>query len=101
MEETSQVSVKTQQKENQDNESQESSDKRPKKAEKLAALEKEFNCKMRLRRIEFEMKQKEIEMELRRLEEELKLQHEKMPETLVLMMVRSNCNTKRCQRLWF
>ena len=92
MGETSQVSVKNQQKENQDNESKASSDKKAKKAEKLAALDKEFNTKMRLRKIEYEMKQKELEMELHRLEEEgaLKLQYEKkplMPEILVLMMV--------------
>ena len=79
MGETSQVSVKNQQKDNQDKESRASSDKRAKKAEKLAALDKEFNTKMRLRKIEYEMKQKELEMELHRLEEEgaLKLQYEK------------------------
>ena len=79
MGETSQVSVKNQQKDNQDNESRASSDKRAKKAEKLAALDKEFNTNMRLRKIEYEMKQKELEMELHRLEEEgaLKLQYEK------------------------
>ena len=78
MRETSQGPNKNQQKENLDNESKASSDKRAKKAEKHAALEKEFNSKMRLRRIEFEMKQKEIEMELHRLEEgALKLQYEK------------------------
>ena len=78
MGETSQVSVKNQQKENQDNKSKGTSDKKAKKAEKLAALGKEFNSMMRLRRIEFEMRQKEIEMELHRLEEgALKLQYEK------------------------
>ena len=78
MGETSQGPNKNQQKENQDNESKASSDKSAKKAEKLAALEKEFNSKMRLKSIEFEMKQKEIEMELHRLEEgALKLQYEK------------------------
>ena len=76
--ETSQVSVKNQQKENQDNKSKGTSDKKAKKAEKLAALEKEFNSMMRLRRIVFEMRQKEIEFELHRLEEgALKLQYEK------------------------
>ena len=66
-------------KKNQDNESKASSDKRAKKAEKLAALDKEFNTNMRLRKIEYELKQKELEMELHRLEEEaaLKLQYEK------------------------
>ena len=79
MGETSQVSVRNQQKENQDNESKASSDKKAKKAERLAALDREFNTKMRLRKIEYEMKQKELEMELHRLEEEcaLKLQYEK------------------------
>ena len=79
MGETSQVSVKNQQKENQDKESKASSDKRAKNAEKLVALDKEFNTKMRLRKIEYEMKQKEIELELHHLEEEgaLKLQYEK------------------------
>ena len=77
--ETSQNSVKNQQKENQDNESKASSDKRAKKVEKLAALVKEFNTTMRLRNIEYNMKQKELEMELHRLEEEmtLKLEYEK------------------------
>ena len=53
--------------------------KKAKKAEKFAALDKEFNTKMRPRKIEYEMKQKELEMELHRLEEEgaLKLQYEK------------------------
>ena len=70
MGETSQVSVKNQQKENQDIESKASSDKKAKKAEKFAALDKEFNTKMRLRKTEYEIKQKELEMELHRLEEE-------------------------------
>ena len=52
MGETSQVSVNNQQKENQDNESKASSDKKAKKTEKLAALDKKFNTKMRLRKIE-------------------------------------------------
>ena len=48
------------------------------KLEKLAVLEKEFNCKMHLRRVEFEMKQKDLEMELHCLEKEgaLKLEIE-------------------------
>ena len=49
-------------KENQDNESKASSDKRAKKAEKFAALDKQFNTKMRLRKIEYEMKQRELEV---------------------------------------
>ena len=77
--ETSQVSVKNQQKENQDNESKASSDKKAKKTEKLAALDKEFNTKCVWEKLKYEMKQKELEMELHRLEEEgaLKLQYEK------------------------
>ena len=71
--ETSQACIKNQQKENQDNESKASSEKRAKKAEKLAALDKEFNTKVRLRKIEYDMKQKELEMELHRLEEEMNL----------------------------
>ena len=79
MGETSQDSVQNQQKENQDREFKASSDKKTKKAEKLAALDKEFSSKMRLRKIEYEMKQKDVEMELHRLEKELtlKLEYEK------------------------
>ena len=79
MGETSRGSVKNHQKENQDNDSKASSDKKAKKTEKLAALDKEFNTKMRLRKFEFEKKQKLLEMELHRLKKK----------------VRSNCNTKR------
>ena len=64
---------------NMDNDSKPSSDKRAKKAEKLAALEKDFAAKMRLKKIEFEMKRKELEMEMQLFEEEgaLKLEYEK------------------------
>ena len=47
--------------------------KKTKNVEKLAALDKEVNSKMRWRNIENEMKQKDHEMELHRLEEELTL----------------------------
>ena len=43
---------------NKDNHSKASSDKRAKKAEKFAALEKDFAAKMRLKKIEFELKKK-------------------------------------------
>ena len=64
---------------NRDNDSKASSDKRAKKAEKLAALEKDFASKMRLKKIEFELKRKELEMEMQLFEEEgaLKLEYEK------------------------
>ena len=64
---------------NRDNDSKASSDKRAKKAEKLATLEKEFASKMRLKKIEFELKRKELEMEMQLFEEEgaLKLEYEK------------------------
>ena len=64
---------------NKDNYSKTSSDKRAKKAEKLAALEKDFASKMRLKKIEFELKRKELEMEMQLFEEEgaLKLENEK------------------------
>ena len=64
---------------NKDNNSKASSDKRAKKAEKLAALEKDFASKMRLKKIEFELKRKELEMEMQLFEEEgaLKLEYEK------------------------
>ena len=50
-----------------------------KKAEKLSALEKDFASKMRLKKIEFELKRKELEMEMQLFEEEgaLKLEYEK------------------------
>ena len=56
-----------------------SSDKSEKKAEMLAVLEKEMNSKMRLRKIESEMKQWYLEMKLHHLQEEgvLKLEFEK------------------------
>ena len=64
---------------NRDNDSKASSDKRAKKAEKPAALEKNFASKMRLKQIEFELKRKELEMEMQLFEEEgaLKLEYEK------------------------
>ena len=64
---------------NRDNDSKASSGKRAKKAEKLAALEKDFASKMRLKKIEFELKRKELEMEMQLFEEEgaLKLEYEK------------------------
>ena len=64
---------------NRDNDSKASSDKRAKKAEKLAALEKDFATKRRLKKIEFELKRKELEMEMQLFEEEgaLKLEYEK------------------------
>ena len=64
---------------NKDNDLNASSDKRAKKAEKLAALEKDFAAKMRLKKIEFELKRKELEMEIQHFEEEgaLKLKYEK------------------------
>ena len=49
---------------NKDNDSKASSDKQAKKAEKLAAFEKYFASKMRLKKIEFELKRKELEMEI-------------------------------------
>ena len=62
-----------------DNDLKASSDERDKKAEKLAALEKDFAAKMRLKKIEFELKKKEHEMEMQLFEEEgaLKLEYEK------------------------
>ena len=54
---------------NKDNNSKASSDKRAKKAEKLAALEKDFASKLRLKKIEFELKRKELEMEMQRAPE--------------------------------
>ena len=64
---------------NKDNDSKASSDKRAKKAEKLAALEKDFASKMRLKKIELELKSKELEMEMQLFEEEgsLKVEYEK------------------------
>ena len=64
---------------NKGNDSKASCDKRAKKAEKLAALEKDFAAKMRLKKIEFELKWKELEMEMQLFEEEgaLKLEYEK------------------------
>ena len=64
---------------NKDNNSKASSDKQAKKAEKLAALEKDFASKMRLKKIEFELKRKELEMEMQLFEEEgaHKLEYEK------------------------
>ena len=64
---------------NRDNDSIASSHKRAKKAEKLAALEKDFASKMRLTKFEFKLKSKEFEMEMQLFEEEgaLKLEYEK------------------------
>ena len=64
---------------NKENDSKASSDKRVKKAEKLAALEKDFASKMRLKKIEFVLKRKELEIEMQFFEEEcaLKLEYEK------------------------
>ena len=64
---------------NKDNDSKASCDKRAKRAEKLAALEKDFAAKMSLKKIEFELKRKELEMEMQLFEEEgaLKLEYEK------------------------
>ena len=64
---------------NKDNDLKASSDKQAKKAEKLAALEKDFAEKMRLKKIEFELKRKELEMEIQLFEEQdaLKLEYEK------------------------
>ena len=64
---------------NKDNDLKVSSDKRARKAEKLAALEKDFAAKMRLKKIEFELKRKELEMEMQLFKEEgaLKLEYEK------------------------
>ena len=63
---------------NKDNYSKTSSDKRAEKAVKLAALEKDFASKLRLKKIEFELKRKELEMEMQLFEEgALKLQYEK------------------------
>ena len=64
---------------NKDNNSKTSSDKRAKKAEKHAALEKDFASKLRLKKIEFELKRKELEMEMQFFDEEgaLKLEYEK------------------------
>ena len=64
---------------NKDNDSKASSDKRAKRAEKLTALEKDFAAKMRLKKIEFELKRKGLEMEMKLFEEEgaLKLECEK------------------------
>ena len=62
-----------------DNNSKASSDKLAKTAQKLAALEKDFASKMRLKKTEFELKRKELEMEMQLFEEEgeLKLEYEK------------------------
>ena len=54
--------------ENDDNGSKTSSQK-SKKAEKVAALEKDFSSNLLLKRIEFEMKRKELELELQVFEE--------------------------------
>ena len=64
---------------NKDNDSKTFSDKPAKKAEKLAALEKDFASKMRLKKIEFDLKKKELEMAMQLFEEEgaLKLEYEK------------------------
>ena len=64
---------------NKDNNSKASSNKRAKKAEKLAALEKDFASKLRLKKIEFELKRKELELDVQLFEEEgaLKLEYEK------------------------
>ena len=64
---------------NKDNDSKASSDKRAENAEKLAALEKDFASKMRLKEIEFELKRKKLEIEIQFFEEEgaLKLEYKK------------------------
>ena len=64
---------------NRDNDLKASSGKRAKKAEKLPALEKNFASKMRLKKIEFELKRKDLEMEMQLFEEKgaLKLEYEK------------------------
>ena len=49
---------------NMDNNSKASSEKRAIVAEQLAALEKVFASKMRLKNIEFELKRKELETEV-------------------------------------
>ena len=54
---------------NKDNDLKASSDKGAKKTEKLTALEKNFVAKMRLKKIEFELKRKELEMEMQLFEE--------------------------------
>ena len=54
---------------NKDNDSKAFSDKRAKNAEKPAALEKDC-IKIRLKKIEFELKRKELEMEMQLFEEE-------------------------------
>ena len=48
-----------------------SSDKQAEKAEKLAALEKDFAAKLRLKKIEFELKRKELEMEMQLLKKKV------------------------------
>ena len=67
---------------NTDNDSKASSDKRAKKAEKFAALEKDFASKMRLKKTEFELKRKELEMEIQLFEEEGALKKEYKKEAL-------------------
>ena len=62
---------------NRDKDSKASSDKKAKKAEKLTALEKDFASKIRLKKIEIELKRKELETEMQLFEEEgaLKLEY--------------------------
>ena len=79
MGETSQESVKNQQKRKPGQRVQSVVRYKAKKAEKVTALDKKFNTKMRLRKIEYELKQKELEIELHRLEGQgaFELQYEK------------------------
>ena len=60
---------------NKDNYSKTSSDKRAKKAEKLSALEKDFASKLRLNKIEFELKRTELEMEMQLMQRLKKKEH--------------------------
>ena len=62
---------------NKDNDSKASSDKRAKNAENFAALEKNFASKMRLRKIEFELKRKEFEMGMQLFDDQGALKLEK------------------------
>ena len=49
---------------NKRNDSKASFEKRAKKTEKLAALEKDFESKMRMKKMEFVLKRKDFEMEM-------------------------------------
>ena len=65
-----------------DNGSNASSDKRAKKAVTIAALEKDFASKIRLKKVEIELKRRELEMEMKLFEEEGALKQEYEKETL-------------------